>query len=296
MVFLPRPQGPEPEDFHLSRRGVAGLMFAGYTLAAGPVRAGTITTEANGLFTRTITLPSHGFKLPAYIAMPADARNRPVVVVVSEIFGVHEYIRDVCRRLAKAGYVAIAPAFFVRVADPAPMGMDQFPKIREIVAQATDRQVAGDIEASLDFLASKPDLGQKHRDFANLRRVGITGFCWGGAVVWRALAEVGRIRTGVAWYGVLSQAIAKDDPVPLAIADRVHGPVLGLYGGQDKSIPLADIEAMRAKLKAGGDRKSEIIVYPDAGHGFHADYRSSYNEKDARDGWARLLAWFKTNL
>jgi carboxymethylenebutenolidase len=299
MFHLTRAEGSEPEDFHLSRRGVAALMFAGYTLAAGPLRAETIHTDTNGLFASAVTIPSHGFDLPGYIAMPEGAHHAPVVVVISEIFGLHEYIRDVCRRLAHAGYVAIAPDFFARAGNPAAMTMDQFPEIRKIVATATDKQVMGDINATLDFLASKPALGQKHRDFADMNRVGITGFCWGGGVTWMAMIEVPRVKTGVAWYGQLfpgSPRSAEDRKYPIEEVDKIHGPVLGLYAGLDKGFTPDQVEAMRKALKAKGDTRSELIEYPDAQHGFHADYRPSYNEKDAKDGWARLLAWFHKYL
>ena len=299
---LTRAEGSEPEDFHLSRRGVAIAMFAGYTLAAGPIRAETITTDTKGLCACAITIPSHGFDLPGYVAMPEDARHAPVVVVISEVFGLHEYIRDVCRRLAHAGYVAIAPDFFARAGNPAALTMDQFDQIRKIVATANDKQVMGDINAALDFIASKPKLGQKHADFADMSRVGITGFCWGGGVTWMAMIEVPRIKTGVAWYGQLrapAKPTGEDRKYPLDEPEKVHGPVLGLYAGLDKGFPPADVDAMRAALKEKGvglAKQSELIEYPDAQHGFHADYRASYNEKDAKDGWSRLLAWFDKYL
>lgn len=298
MNHLTRPEGCEPEDFHLSRRAVGAAMFAGYTLAAGPIRAATISTSAEGLFTKAVTIPSHGAELPGYLAMPADARRNPVVVVISEIFGLHEYIRDVCRRVARLGYVAIAPDFFARAGNPAAMTMQQMPNIMKIVATATDKQVMGDIEATLDFLGSRPQLGQMHRDFADLKRVGITGFCWGGGVVWMAMAEVPRIRTGVAWYGRLGRPAQSTEArkYPLELIRQIHGPVLGLYAGKDQGIPVPDVDAMRKALRAKGDKVSELIVYPDAGHGFHADYRPSYNQADAEDGWRRLTAWFKAHL
>ncbi len=296
---LTRATGSEPEDFHLSRRGVAIAMFAGYTLAAGPIRAETITTDTKGLCACAVTIPSHGFDLPGYVAMPEDARHAPVVVVVSEVFGLHEYIRDVCRRLAHQGYVAIAPDFFARAGNPAAMTMDQRAEIFKIVATATDKQVMGDINAALDFLASKPKLGQKHPDFADMNRVGVTGFCWGGGVTWMAMIEVPRIKTGVAWYGQMfpgNPRSTEDRKYPIEEVDKIHGPVLGLYAGLDKGFTPDQVEAMRKALKAKGDSKSELIEYPDAQHGFHADYRPSYNEKDAKDGWARLLAWFDKYL
>jgi carboxymethylenebutenolidase len=299
MGVLTRPEGSEPEDFHLSRRLLGGVMFAGYALAAGPLRADPIVTDTKGLFAQAVEIPSHGVKLPGYLAMPADAKNRPVIVVISEIFGLHEHIRDLCRRLAHQGYVAIAPDLFARAGNPAAMTMEQISDIMKVVATATDKQVMGDIEATLDFLGSKPRLGQKHADFADLKRVGVTGFCWGGAVVWMALAEVSRVKSGVAWYGRLAPPAkpTEDRKWPLQVVDQLHGPVLGLYAGLDKGIPQTDVQAMRDALKAKGDTKSELITYPDAQHGFNADYRANtYNEKDAKDGWQRLLAWFAKTL
>ncbi len=296
---LHRAEGSKPEDFNLSRRAIGLTLFAGYTLAAGPIRAETITTAAKGLCACAITIPSHGANLPGYIAMPEGARHAPVVVVISEVFGLHEYIRDVCRRLAHMGYVAVAPDFFARAGNPAAMTMDQFPEIRKIVATATDKQVMGDINATLDLLASRPAFGQKHADFADMKRVGITGFCWGGGVTWMAMIEVPRIKTGVAWYGQMypgNPRSAEDRKYPIEEVGKIHGPVLGLYAGQDKGFPPEQVEGMRKALKAKGDKVSELIVYPDAQHGFHADYRPSYNEKDAKDGWARLTEWFKKHL
>ncbi|HYF23811.1 MAG TPA: dienelactone hydrolase family protein [Caulobacteraceae bacterium] len=302
MVHLPRPEGPLPEDFAPTRRGLAGLLFAGYALAGASAEAEPITTPTDGLFAREVEIPSFdGFRLPAYVAMPAKARRRPVVMVVSEVFGLHEYIRDVCRRLAKAGYVAIAPAFFVRAGDPAPI--QDFAKVREIVAKASNAQVLGDIDATLDWLEDQPDLGPgAPKRYADMRKVGITGFCWGGAVTWMAAAHDSRIKAGVAWYGRLTKPAAgqflgdEDRPWPIDVADDLNGPVLGLYAGEDAGIPLADVEKMRAALKASGDRKSEIVVYLKAKHGFHADYRAAYDKAAAEDGWARLLAWFKRYL
>jgi carboxymethylenebutenolidase len=226
-----------------------------------------------------------------------------VIVVVCEVFGLHEYIRDVCRRLAKQGYVAIAPDFFARAGDPS--GISDFNEIRKIVVTATNAQVLGDIQAVLDWLGSNPDLGQGRGLFggrdhvADMRRVGITGFCWGGAAVWMALATEPRFKAGVAWYGRL--AAPKPDEFlgdekrawPLDVAGRLHGPVLGLYAGKDQGITPASIDEMRAALMAADDARSEIIVYPEANHGFHADYRAAtYDQPAAEDGWKRLLAWF----
>lgn len=304
---LTRPEGAEPADFHLSRRALGGLMFAGYALGAGPINARTITTDSEGLITREATVPAaDGFDLPVYLATPADTRRRrPVVIVVSEIFGLHEYIRDTTRRLAKAGYVAVAPAFFVREADPAPI--TDFARIREIVGKASHAQVMSDIDSTLRWLDTNPDVGQGRaiggrRRFADMNRVGITGFCWGGAVTWLAVAENPRIKSGVAWYGRLVRPqpggfLAEPERVwPVEVAARLNGPVLGLYAENDQGIPLADVEAMRAALRQAGKTDSEIVVYPGARHGFHADYREVYKADAAQDGWNRLLDWFRRTL
>jgi carboxymethylenebutenolidase len=203
---------------------------------------------------------------------------------------VHEYIRDICRRFAKLGYAAVAPAFFFRAGDPAPL--TDFDQIRKIVGTATNEQVMGDIDATLDWLGDQ--------GWADRKRLAITGFCWGGAVVWMAAARFPEFKAAVAWYGRLAPPKEGDfmggekRQWPLEVADQLHAPVLGLYAGLDKGITADSIEQMRAELKAD-HKKGQIIVYPDAQHGFHADYRPTYNEADALDGWARMLAWFKSN-
>jgi carboxymethylenebutenolidase len=206
------------------------------------------------------------------------------VLVASEIFGVHDYIKDVCRRLAKLGYVAIAPAFFVRVGDPAPLS--DMAEVMKIVRQASDPQVMGDVHATLDWLRRRP--------FVDTSKIAITGFCYGGGVTWLACEAFPQIKAGVAWYGkMVRPAGTADDPARLWPAEHaadLTAPVLGLYGAKDQL--SAGAEAMRAALAAAGKTGSEIIVYPDAGHGFHADYRPSYNGADAADGWKRMLAFF----
>jgi carboxymethylenebutenolidase len=298
VTHLPRPEGFTAEDLNMSRRALGGLLFAGYALGAGPANAAAITTDLQGVFARDVSIPSAGVQLPGYLAMPENARNRPVVLVVSEIFGVHEYIRDVCRRLAKAGYVAVAPDLFARAGDPSKL--TDTAEIIKIVETATNAQVMGDLAATLDWLATQPALGQKNRKFANVKKVGVTGFCWGGAVTWMAAAGL-PVKAGVAWYGRLTKPAkgflsGENRPWPIDVAAGKHAPVLGLYAGKDKGIPLEDVEKMRAALAAAGDKKSQIVVYPEAEHGFHADYRATYREPDARDGWDRLLAWFAKYL
>ena len=287
MFNLKRPDGNLPEDFHLSRRGaLAGAFFAGYAVSAFSADADPIHTDEVGLKTETVHLSTG---IPAYVARPAAKGRYPVVLVIPEIFGVHEYIRDTCRRFAKLGYVAIAPAFFVRVGDPAPIPMTQMADIMKIVNAASDPQVMGDIHAAVDFMKKQP--------YVDAKRMAVTGFCWGGRFTWLTCEDVPEIRCGAAWYGQLAPSpTAKPDPnrlYPIQLASHLSAPVLGLYGGKDQlSKPVPD---MRAALAAAGKTNSEIVVYDDAPHGFHADYRSSYVEADAKDAWAKLLAFFKAN-
>jgi len=286
MPMLTRPEGVAPEDLHLSRRAVTGLFFAGYAAAAWSAQAQPIHTDETGLITATVTLPAADFALPAYLARPKARGRFPAVLVASEIFGLHEYIRDTCRRLAKLGYIAVAPAFFVRVADPAPLS--DIAAVIKIVGQASDQQVMGDVGATLKFLKAQP--------FVDASKLAVTGFCWGGGVTWLACEEFAEFKAGVAWYGRMVPPASGGDPArlwPAKLAGQLHAPVLGLYGAKDGL--AASVPAMREALAAAHKTSSEIIVYPDAGHGFHADYRDSYNAADAKDGWARMLAWFKEN-
>ena len=299
MTLITRPEGLSPDQIAPSRRslGVAalgGVAFAAYAPAALSQSAHPITTDSAGLIAHTVSYPSaDGFELPAYLARPEGDGPFPVVIVVSEIFGVHEYIRDVCRRLAKAGYAAVAPAFFVRKEDPAPLS--DMSAIMAIVGAAGYEQVMGDVGATLEWIGLQ--------SWARSDRVGITGFCWGGKVVWQACARFPALDAGVAWYGRLAPApdatpvqIASGQPWPVDLADDLKAPVLGLYGGQDQGIPQASVDQMRQALTRAGQTHSEIVVYPDAPHGFHADYRASYREADARDGWRRLLGLFEQRL
>jgi carboxymethylenebutenolidase len=283
MPILTRPEGVAPEDLHLSRRAVAGLFFAGYAAAAWSAQAQPIHTDETGLITGTVTLPAADFALPGYLARPKAKGRFPAVLVASEIFGMHEYIRDTCRRLAKLGYVAVAPAFFVRVADPAPLS--DIAAVIKIVNQASDQQVMGDVGATLKFLKAQP--------FVDASRLAVTGFCWGGGVTWLACEEFTQFKAGVAWYGRMVPPASGGDAArlwPAKLAGQLHAPVLGLYGAKDGL--AASVPAMREALAAAHKTSSEIIVYPDAGHGFHADYRDSYNAADAKDGWTRMLAFF----
>lgn len=289
--FLSRPEGPQPEDFHVSRRGLAGLFFAGYAAAALSAEAAPITTDTLGLAVVDVLIPTRNSQMPAYVARPDRAGRHPVVIVVSEVFGVHEYIRDVCRRLAKSGYYAIAPGFFHRAGDPAPL--TDFAEIRKLVATADDEQVMGDIAATLTWLGRQQG--------ADPRRIGITGFCWGGAAVWMAASRFDRLRAGVAWYGRLTAPAATDflggeeRRWPVDVAHALKAPVLGLYAELDRGIPLDSVEAMRTALRTHGKSGSSLYVYPDAQHGFHADYRETYSAEAALDGWRRLLDHFRRN-
>ena len=298
MTVLIRPEGQTADDFRFSRRALGGLtagaMFTGYAVAALAQEAQPITTGSEGLATESVTYPSaDGFDLPAYVARPEGDGPFPVVIVVSEIFGLHAYIQDICRRLAKEGYAAIAPAFFVRVEDPAPLADMQ--RIQAIVAAAGYEQVMGDINATLEWAS-----GQL---WANVDKVGITGFCWGGKVVWQAAARFAAIDAGVAWYGRLRPAPTATPeqteagrPWPIDLVGDLKGVVIGNYGGQDQGIPNDTVAAMQTALAAAGATESGVKLYPDAPHGFHADYRASYRATEAADGWARLLALFDAKL
>ncbi|HEY7851795.1 MAG TPA: dienelactone hydrolase family protein, partial [Caulobacteraceae bacterium] len=270
---------------HLSRRAAAGMFFVGYAAAALSARAEPIHTDEAGLTIETVTLPAADFALPAYVARPKAPGRFPVVIVVNEVFGIHDYIKDTCRRLAKLGYVAIAPAFFVRVADPAPL--TDMAAVIKIVSQASDPQVMGDVGAAIAFLKRAP--------YADAGKIAITGFCWGGGVTWLACEQFRELRCGVAWYGRMVPAAGESGNPrrlwPIERVDHLTVPVLGLYGAKDGL--AAQIPAMRKALAAAHKTDTEIVVYPDAGHGFHADYRDSYNAADAKDGWTRMLAHFR---
>ncbi|SDD30795.1 carboxymethylenebutenolidase [Sphingomonas sp. YR710] len=279
MLDLTRPEGSLPRDFHISRRTLTSMFFAGYAVAALSAEAAPIVTPPDGIIIDEVLIPNGAPQpLPAYVARPKSAGRRPVIVVVNEVFGIHDYIKDICRRLAKLGYVAVAPAFFYRSGIDLP-AISDFSKIMPVVQQAGDAQVDGDVRATTNWVRAQA--------FAAPAKIGITGFCWGGAVVWRSAMVDPDIKAGVAWYGKLSPLIAR--------AGELHAPVLGLYGGKDQGIPVTDVEAMRAALKAAGKSGSDLRVYPEAGHGFHADYRASYDAAAAEDGWKRMLAHFKAN-
>lgn len=284
MVTLTRPDGNWAGDLDLTRRGIALALAGGYAVAAFDANAEPIKTDGVGLVQSEVEIDAGDRKIPAFLARPAKGGKFPVVFVNTEIFGVHEWIKDICRRLAKAGYVALAPDFFVRQGDPSKL--TDFPAIMKIVGATPDAQVTSDTAASLKWLKTQP--------FTDMKRLGVTGFCWGGGKTWLAVERFPEFKAGVAWYGPLAKNAYPQTP-PIELAKDLHAPVLGLYGGQDKGIPAADVEAMRAALKAAGKTGSEIIVYPNAQHGFLADYRPSYGAADAADAWAKMLAFFKKN-
>lgn len=261
---------------------------AGFALAVQPVAAQTaIHTDEQGLTAGEIRVPVADGEMTAYRAQPAGAGKLPTILVVSEIFGVHEYIRDVCRRLAKLGYLAVAPELFARQGDPR-----RFESIAELMDKVTsktpDAMVLSDLDAAAAWAAMNGGDG---------KRLGITGFCWGGRITWLYCAHNRQVKAGVAWYGRLVGNVNEFTPRhPGDVAGQLLAPVLGLYGGLDSGIPLDTVEAMEARLRASGNRHSqasEIVVYDNAPHAFHADYRPSYRKEEAEDGWRRLQAWFR---
>lgn len=273
---------PEPR---LTRRGllISGAAVAGYSLAAGPLRADPIRTEPAGLVTGMVELPVADRTIPAYRARPEGPGPFPVVLVVHEIFGLHEYIRDVCRRLARAGYLAVAPDLYVRQGDPAALGSADA-ILERIVLRVPDAQVMADLDAAARFAVSE------HGDPA---RIFATGFCWGGRIVWLYAAHSRELVAAAAWYGRLEGASRPETPEhPMDLADRPLRPVLGLYGTEDAGIPVESVFKMRKQL-AQAQSSSEILLFPGAPHGFHADYRESYRPMAAEEAWRRMLAWFR---
>ena len=271
------------------RAFVRAALGSGFAAAVLPVTAQTIRTDTDGLTAGEVTIPVGDFKLPAYRAMPAgETTGLPTVLVVSEIFGVHEHIADVARRFAKRGYLAIAPELFVRQGDPGSYG-EIGKLVSEVIDKVPDAQVMGDLDACAAWAAANGGDAQK---------LAVTGFCWGGRIAWLYDAHNPKVKAAVAWYGRL---VGKATPLtprhPVDVVAELHGPVLGLYGGQDQGIPLASVEQMMAALAKGGAaaRESTFQVYPQAGHAFNADYRPSYVADAAQDGWKRCLEWLRTH-
>ncbi len=294
---LTRPEGSSPEDFHVSRRGIAGLFFFGYAAAVSPVNAEAITTPDTGLFTKNLTIPplhdAGGYQIPAFVAMPQAPGKHKVVLVVNEVFGLHDWIRDICRRLAQQGYCALAIDYFARKGN-APATTDM-KALMALVSQAAYPQVMDDIKAQIAWLKSEPNIGQPGGSaFADTGHIGITGFCWGGTPVWMAAATLPEIKAGVAFYGRLEKPAdaTEDRPWPIDIAATLTKPVLGFYADGDKGISLDSVAKMNAALKAAGKTPSHLVVMPNAQHGFMADYRPSYSADAAKSAWPQLLDWF----
>lgn len=276
-------------DRKVDRRSfVVSTLGSGFALAVLPVSAQTmITTSADGLVAGEVKVPAPGGDMPAYRAMPATGSNFPVILVVQEIFGVHEHIKDMCRRFAKIGYFAIAPELYARQGDPSKI--TEVPKlISDIVSKVPDAQVMGDLDACVAYA--------KASGKADAAKLGVTGFCWGGRTTLMYAAHNANVRAAVAWYGPTVRSYYPGDKTAVDVAGSIKGAVLGLYGGADSGIPNDTVEKMFAAIKAAGNTKSEFVIYPDTPHAFNADYRPSYRKEAADDGWKRATAWFKANL
>jgi len=275
------------------RTALKVALGVGYAATAMPIVAQTsIKTSSEGLNAGEGIYDMEGFSVPFYYAAPAGKKNLPVVLVIQEIFGVHEYIADTCRRFAKAGYLAIAPELYARQGDPATYS--QMAKLMaEVVSKVPDAQVMADLDGAVKWAGENG---------GNLKKVAITGFCWGGRITWLYASQSKNVKAGVAWYGRLVGTASDLTPKhPLDLAAGLKAPVLGLYGGQDGGIPLTTINQMKDALAEAGAKgnkaakASEFVVYKDAPHAFHADYRPSYRKDEAADGFARALAWFKAH-
>ena len=276
------------QDF-TRRSFVQTAIGSGFAAAVLPVMAqNVINTPADGLTVGEVTIDVNGFRMPAYRAAPAGGKNLPVVLVISEIFGVHEHIADVAKRFARLGYLAIAPEMFVRQGDAGSYG-EVAKLMSEVISKVPDAQVMGDLDATVAWAAANG---------GDTTRLGITGFCWGGRITWLYAAHNPQVKAGVAWYGrLVGNATVLTPRHPVDAAGDLKGAVLGLYGEKDTGIPLDTVEKMKAALATGSAaaKRSEFVVYPDAPHAFHADYRPSFRPAAAQDGWARCVAWFKAN-
>ncbi|MDZ4801697.1 MAG: dienelactone hydrolase family protein [Bryobacteraceae bacterium] len=265
------------------REFLASKLTAGFALAVQPIAAWTVSTDANGLTAGEVSIPVADREIPAYRAQPAKGSSFPTVLVVQEIFGVHEHIRDICRRFAKQGFQAIAPELYVRQGDVA--GKEDIQQIiSEVVSKVPDEQVMSDLDATATWATSNG---------GDPNRLSITGYCWGGRIVWLYAAHNPKLKAGAAWYGRLTGEKNDLQPKhPVDVAGELKAPVIGMYGGKDTGIPLDTVEAMRAAIKEASG-KSRLQVYNEAGHAFNADYRPSYREQDAKDAWQRMLIWFR---
>ena len=284
-ALIPELASLSPRRAWTRRDFMATSLAAGFALAVEPVSAQTIATDAKGLAAGEVRIPVKGGEIPGYRAMPADGKDLPLILVVQEIFGVHEHIRDVCRRLAKLGYMAVAPELYARQGDVSKL--TDMKEIMAVVEKVPDMQVMHDLDDTMSW---------SRKNGANVTQIGITGFCWGGRIVWLYCAHNPMVAAGVAWYGRLEGQVNDLRPTfPLDVAPTLKVPVLGLYGAADSGIPQESVEKMRAGLKTANS-KSQIVVYPDTPHAFFADYRPSYRKEAAEDGWKRLQEWFKTHL
>jgi carboxymethylenebutenolidase len=284
--LLDSSSGQCPSRRTLLKTSALGL---GYTAAAGAAVAQTaIKTSSEGLTVGEVMVDVAGFKVPAYVARPAGMSNLPVILVIQEVFGVHEYIADTARRFAKAGYLAIAPELFARQGDPTQYNV-MADLQREIVMKVPDAQVMTDLDGMVSWARANG---------GDASKVAITGFCWGGRITWLYAAHSTNVKAGVAWYGrLVGQASELQPKHPVDVAGRIQGPVLGLYGGADAGIALDTVDRMKAALKAGSAaaKKSEFVVYEGAPHAFHADYRPTFRAEPAADGWKRCIDWLKAN-
>ena len=274
-------------SYPLPRRGVimTGLI-SGFTLATTRVEAQAIHTDAAGLVAGETTVPTDKGDLPAYFARPDGAGPFPTVLVIEEIFGVHEYIKDVCRRLAKAGYLAVAPELYARLGDLSKM-TEVSAIIRDVISKAPDHQLLRDLDATATWAAAHG---------GDPKRLVVTGFCRGGRNTWLYAAHNPALKAAVAWYGPVGGTPSSIQPRNAAdVATELKAPLLGLYGGQDAGIPVADVRAAAAKAVSAG-KTVQIHVFDDAPHGFHADYRPSYRKADAEAGWQEMLGWFSKYL
>ncbi|MEW6480901.1 MAG: dienelactone hydrolase family protein [Pseudomonadota bacterium] len=278
--------GQSTEAGATRRTALKAALGVGYAASTLPTLAQTaIKTSADGLTVGEVTIDVNGFGMPAYRAAPAGKTGLPVVLVLSEIFGVHEYIADTTRRFARAGYLAIAPELFVRQGDAQSYG-EMARLMAEVISKVPDAQVMGDLDATVRWAAANG---------GDTSKLGVTGFCWGGRQTWLYAAHNPAVKAGVAWYGrLVGQNTELTPRHPVDVAGRLHGPVLGLYGSADTGIPLDTVDKMKVALASGNvaSRASTFVVYPDAPHAFHADYRPSFRKEPAEDGWKRALAWF----